>query len=103
MAPPDVMQPGSTHLPETPRLLPLPPVGPPGPTPLSSQPAASPVTFSVAHPPGGPGAPRSSALPSSGILATRPGQSSFHSFFLGVIATSLTLPATFLGVFFSSQ
>eukprot|EP00073_Rattus_norvegicus_P042838 XP_017444770.1 PREDICTED: protein transport protein Sec31B isoform X2 [Rattus norvegicus] len=73
MAPPDVMQPGSTHLPETPRLLPLPPVGPPGPTPLSSQPAASPVTFSVAHPPGGPGAPRSSALPSSGILATRPG------------------------------
>ncbi|GAB1302462.1 Protein transport protein Sec31B [Apodemus speciosus] len=73
MASPDVMQPGSTHLPETPRLLPLPPVGPPGPRPLSSQPSAFPVTFSMAHPPGGPGAQCASALPSPGILATRPG------------------------------
>ncbi|XP_031246289.1 protein transport protein Sec31B isoform X5 [Mastomys coucha] len=73
MASPDIMQSGSAHLPETPRLLPLPPVGPKGPNPLSSQSLVSPVTFSVAPSPGGPGAPCSSALPSSGILATRPG------------------------------
>ncbi|XP_076778223.1 protein transport protein Sec31B isoform X2 [Arvicanthis niloticus] len=72
MVSPDILQPGSTHLPETPRLLPLPPVGSPGPNPLHSQPSASPVTLSVAHPPGGPGAPCSSTLPSSGIVATCP-------------------------------
>uniref|UniRef100_A0A8C6QGV2 SEC31 homolog B, COPII coat complex component n=1 Tax=Nannospalax galili TaxID=1026970 RepID=A0A8C6QGV2_NANGA len=73
MASPDIMQPASTSLPETPRLFPLPPMGPPGPATLSSQPLASPVSFPVTYPPGGPGAPCSSALPSIGILTPHPG------------------------------
>ncbi|CAH6951547.1 Sec31b [Phodopus roborovskii] len=72
-ASPDIMQPGSTPLPETPRLLPLPPVGPAGPSPLSSLPSASPASFPVAYPPGGPGAPCSSIHLSTGILTPPPG------------------------------
>lgn len=80
VAPPDIMQPGSASLPETPRLIPLLPVRPPGLSPVSSQPPVPPVSFPVAHPPGGPGAPCSSTLPTTGILTPYPGQSSFHGF-----------------------
>ncbi|XP_051002588.1 LOW QUALITY PROTEIN: protein transport protein Sec31B [Acomys russatus] len=73
VASPDIMYPGSTHLPETPRLLPLPPMGPSGPNPLGSQLSASPASFPVANPPGGPGAPCSGALTSTGIFTPRPG------------------------------
>ncbi|XP_007938222.1 protein transport protein Sec31B [Orycteropus afer afer] len=69
MAPPGIMQPGSTSLPETPRLL---PVRPPGPSTLSYQPSAPPATFLVAHPPGGPGAPCFSTLPTPGISILHP-------------------------------
>ncbi|XP_060246179.1 protein transport protein Sec31B isoform X2 [Meriones unguiculatus] len=69
----DTMQPGSTPLPETPRLLPLPPMGPPGLNPLGSQLSASPASFPVVYPPGGPGAPCSSALTTTGIFTPRPG------------------------------
>nr|XP_048295126.1 protein transport protein Sec31B isoform X3 [Myodes glareolus] len=72
MASPDTVQPGSPLLPETARLLPLPPVGPPGPNPLSSLPSACPVRFSMAYPPGGPGASCSSTLPSTGISPPPP-------------------------------
>lgn len=86
---PDIMHPGSTHLPETPRLLlPLSPMGPPGPNPLGFQLSASPASFPVACPPGGPGAPCPSALTSTGVFTPLPGQSSFCGFFLGVIALS---------------
>ncbi|XP_070078832.1 protein transport protein Sec31B isoform X4 [Equus caballus] len=73
VAPPDIMQPGSASLPETPRLIPLLPVRPPGLSPVSSQPPVPPVSFPVAHPPGGPGAPCSSTLPTTGILTPYPG------------------------------
>ncbi|XP_040599895.1 protein transport protein Sec31B isoform X3 [Mesocricetus auratus] len=93
MASPDIMQPGSNPLPETPRLFPRPPMGPLGPSPLSSLPSASPVSFPVAYPPGGPGALCSSSLLSTGILTPRPGQSSFHApSGGGVIASSLPIP-----------
>ncbi|KAL1787202.1 transport Sec31B isoform X1 [Sigmodon hispidus] len=72
-ASPDIIQPGFALLPEAPRLFPLPPMGPPAPDPLSSQPIAWPVTFPVASPPGGPGAPCSRTLSSMGILTPRPG------------------------------
>ncbi|XP_052041129.1 protein transport protein Sec31B isoform X2 [Apodemus sylvaticus] len=96
MASPDIMQPGSTHLPETPRLLPLPPVGPPGPRPLSSQPSASPVTFSMAHPAGGPGAPCTGALPSPAILATHPGSQDAWNIASQGNLQKKKLPETFL-------
>uniref|UniRef100_G3THB3 Protein transport protein Sec31A n=1 Tax=Loxodonta africana TaxID=9785 RepID=G3THB3_LOXAF len=73
MASPDIMQPGSTSLPETSRLFPLLPVRPPGPSPMSSQPPPPPVSSLVAYPPGGLGAPYSSALPTTGILTSYPG------------------------------
>ncbi|XP_070415107.1 protein transport protein Sec31B isoform X18 [Equus przewalskii] len=73
VAPPDIMQPGSASLPETPRLIPLLPVRPPGLSPVSSPPPVPPVSFPVAHPPGGPGAPCSSTLPTTGILTPYPG------------------------------
>ncbi|XP_047409771.1 protein transport protein Sec31B isoform X1 [Sciurus carolinensis] len=72
MAAPDIMQPGSTSLSETPRLLPLPPVRPPGPSLLSSQLLAPSANFPMTYPPGGPGAPCSSSLPSANILTPRP-------------------------------
>ncbi|XP_068404476.1 protein transport protein Sec31B isoform X6 [Eschrichtius robustus] len=72
-APPDIMQAGSASLPETPRRLPLLPVRAPGFNPMSSQPPAPPVTFSAAHPPGGPGAPCADAFPTTGILTPQPG------------------------------
>lgn len=92
MANPDTMQPGSSPLPETPRLLPLPPMGLPGPSPLSSLPSASPVSFPVAYPPGGTGARCSSTPLSTGTLTPHPGQSSFHTPSWGVIASSLLIP-----------
>ncbi|XP_050001632.1 protein transport protein Sec31B isoform X3 [Alexandromys fortis] len=73
MASPDTMQPGSPLLPEAARLLPPPPMGPPGPSPLSSLPSACPVRFSMAYPPGGPGASCSTTLLSTGILPPHPG------------------------------
>ncbi|XP_061062708.1 protein transport protein Sec31B isoform X4 [Eubalaena glacialis] len=73
-APPDIMQAGSASLPETPRRLPLLPVRAPGFNPMSSQPPAPPVTFSAAHPPGGPGAPCADAFPTTGILTPQPGR-----------------------------
>ncbi|XP_038181598.1 protein transport protein Sec31B isoform X3 [Arvicola amphibius] len=73
MASPDTVQSGIPLLPEAARLLPLPPVGPPGPSWLSSPPSACPVRFSMAYPPGGPGASCSTTLPSTGILPPRPG------------------------------
>ncbi|XP_057633728.1 protein transport protein Sec31B isoform X2 [Chionomys nivalis] len=73
MASPDTVQPGSPLLPEAARLLPPPPMGPPGPSPLGSLPSACPVRFSTAYPPGGPGASCSTTLPSTGILPPHPG------------------------------
>ncbi|KAL6066811.1 hypothetical protein STEG23_038124 [Scotinomys teguina] len=72
-ASPAIMKPGSALLPETPRLLPLPPMGPAGPNPLGSLPSGSLVTFPVACPPGGPGSPCSRTLPSTGIWTPHPG------------------------------
>ncbi|XP_031538585.1 protein transport protein Sec31B isoform X4 [Vicugna pacos] len=72
-APPDIRQPGSASLPETPRLLPLLPVRPPGLSPGSSQPPALPVSFSAAHPPGGPSAPCTGVLPAAGTLTPHQG------------------------------
>ncbi|XP_039727421.1 protein transport protein Sec31B isoform X5 [Pteropus medius] len=73
MAPSNIMQPSSASLPENARLLPLPPVRPPGLGPMSSQPPAPPVSFPAAHPPGGPGAPCSSAFSITDILTPHPG------------------------------
>ncbi|XP_004428219.1 PREDICTED: protein transport protein Sec31B [Ceratotherium simum simum] len=73
MAPPDTMQAASASLPETPQLLHLLPVRPPCLSPMSLQPPAPPVSFPVAHPPGGPGAACSSAIPTTGILTPHPG------------------------------
>ncbi|XP_057590902.1 protein transport protein Sec31B isoform X4 [Hippopotamus amphibius kiboko] len=72
-APPDMMQPGSASLPEAPQLRPLLPVRAPGFGPMRSQPLAPPVSFSVARPPGGPGAPCASDFPMTGILTPHPG------------------------------
>lgn len=82
MAPSDIMQPGSASLPESVRLLPLPPVRPPGLDPMSSQPPTPPVSFPAAHLPGGPGTPCSSALSTTDILTRHPGKSFFHGFCL---------------------
>ncbi|XP_006157448.1 protein transport protein Sec31B isoform X3 [Tupaia chinensis] len=68
-----VMQPGSASLPEPPRLLPLLPVRPPAPGPVSFQPPAPPASFPVEFPPGGPSTPCSSAFPATGILTVHPG------------------------------
>ncbi|XP_012294857.2 protein transport protein Sec31B isoform X10 [Aotus nancymaae] len=73
MASPDIMQPGSTSLPETPRLFPLLPVRPPGPSHMVSHTPAPPVSFPVSTPPGGPGAPYSSVLPITGVMTPHPG------------------------------
>nr|XP_019580464.1 PREDICTED: protein transport protein Sec31B isoform X7 [Rhinolophus sinicus]XP_019580465.1 PREDICTED: protein transport protein Sec31B isoform X7 [Rhinolophus sinicus] len=73
MAPSDIMQSGSASLPETAGLLPLLPMRPPGLGPVSSQPPAPPISFPMAHPPGGPGVPCSGALPTTGILTPHPG------------------------------
>ncbi|XP_069316216.1 protein transport protein Sec31B isoform X2 [Eulemur rufifrons] len=72
MASLDIMQPGPTPLPETSRLLSLPPVRPLGPRPMSSQPPGPPASFPAAYPPGGPGAPCSSTLTATGILTSHP-------------------------------
>ncbi|KAM4851637.1 protein transport protein Sec31B [Thomomys bottae] len=68
MASPEVMQPGSTFLPE-----PLPPVGPPGPRALSSQVPTLPPSFPMTYPPGGPDAPPYSIPPNAGIWTPRAG------------------------------
>ncbi|KAM8783485.1 protein transport protein Sec31B isoform 2-T3 [Rhynchonycteris naso] len=73
MAPSGILQPGSASLPETARLLPLLPVSPPGLGPPSSQPPAPPGSFPAAHPPGGPSAPCSSAIQTTGILTPQAG------------------------------
>lgn len=80
MAPPDTIQPGSASLAETAQQLPLLPVRLPGLSPMSFQSPAPPVSFPVTHPPGGPGAPCSNALPTTGLSTVPPGQSSFHGF-----------------------
>lgn len=97
MACPDITQPGSTSLPETPRLFPLLPLRPPGPSHMVSHAPAPPVSFPVPYPPGGPVAPCSSVLPTTGILTPHPGQSSFHESLFWVIASPT--PPTTLGVF----
>nr|XP_010331486.2 protein transport protein Sec31B isoform X4 [Saimiri boliviensis boliviensis] len=73
MASPDIMQPGSTSLPETPRLFPLLPVRPPGPSHMVSHTPAPPASFPMSTPPGGPGAPCSSVLPTTGVMIPYPG------------------------------
>ncbi|VFV24479.1 Hypothetical predicted protein [Lynx pardinus] len=73
MAPPDTIQPGSASLAETAQQLPLLPVRLPGPSPMSFQSPAPPVSFPVTHPPGGPGAPCSNALPTTGLSTVPPG------------------------------
>lgn len=104
MAPSDVMQPGSASLPETAQRLPLLPVRPSVLHPMSSQLPAPPISFPTAHPPGGPGAPGSSALPTTGILTPHPGQSCFHGFpLLGHGLCLPHLPTTTLGVSSSRQ
>lgn len=104
MAPSDIMQPGSASLPETAGLLPLLPMSPPGLGPVSSQPPAPPISFPMAHPPGGPGVPCSGALPTTGILTPHPGQTFFHGFpLLGHCLPLPHLPTTTLGVSSSRQ
>ncbi|XP_058553463.1 protein transport protein Sec31B isoform X5 [Neofelis nebulosa] len=73
MAPPDTIQPGSASLAETAQQIPLLPVRLPGLSPMSFQSPAPPVGFPVTHPPGGPGAPRSNALPTTGLSTVPPG------------------------------
>ncbi|XP_029788243.1 protein transport protein Sec31B isoform X3 [Suricata suricatta] len=73
MAPPDIVQPGSSSLAQTGQRLPLLPVGHLGVSPMSFQPPAPPVSFPATHPPGGPGAPCSSASPTTGLAAAPPG------------------------------
>nr|XP_035920976.1 protein transport protein Sec31B isoform X1 [Halichoerus grypus] len=73
MVPPDVIQPGSTSLAETTRLFPPLPVRLPGVSPTSFRSLAPPVNFSATHPPGGPGAACSSALPTTGPSTAHPG------------------------------
>ncbi|XP_042764322.1 protein transport protein Sec31B isoform X4 [Panthera leo] len=73
MAPPDTIQPGSASLAETAQQIPLLPVRLPGLSPMSFQSPAPPVSFPVTHPPGGPGAPCSNALPTTGLSTVPPG------------------------------
>uniref|UniRef100_A0A8C5L2P4 Protein transport protein Sec31B n=1 Tax=Jaculus jaculus TaxID=51337 RepID=A0A8C5L2P4_JACJA len=73
LASPGIMQLGSVSLPENPGLLPCHPMGLAGPSSPSSQPPAPPVSLPVTYPPGGPGAPCSSALLSTCILTPHPG------------------------------
>ncbi|XP_045294536.1 protein transport protein Sec31B isoform X8 [Leopardus geoffroyi] len=73
MAPPDTIQPGSASLAETAQQLPLLPVRLPDLSPMSFQSPAPPVSFPVTHPPGGPGAPCSNALPTTGLSTVPPG------------------------------
>nr|XP_055108004.1 protein transport protein Sec31B isoform X3 [Symphalangus syndactylus] len=73
MACPDIMRPGSTSLPETPRLFPLLPLRPLGPSRMVSHTPAPPASFPVPYLPGDPGAPCSSVLPTTGILTPHPG------------------------------
>ncbi|XP_064451230.1 protein transport protein Sec31B isoform X10 [Mirounga angustirostris] len=73
MVPPDVIQPGSTSLAETARLFPPLPVRLPGVSPTSFRSLAPPGSFSVTHPPGGPGAACSSVLPTTGPSTAHPG------------------------------
>ncbi|XP_060497726.2 protein transport protein Sec31B isoform X9 [Panthera onca] len=73
MAPPDTIQPGSASLVETAQQIPLLPVRLPGLSPMSFQSPAPPVSFPVTHPPGGPGAPCSNALPTTGLSTVPPG------------------------------
>ncbi|XP_012517160.1 PREDICTED: protein transport protein Sec31B isoform X2 [Propithecus coquereli] len=70
MASLDIVQPGSTSLPETSRLLPLLPVRLLDPSPMSSQPPVPPASFPAAYTPGG--APCSSTIPATGILTSHP-------------------------------
>ncbi|XP_042816456.1 protein transport protein Sec31B isoform X16 [Panthera tigris] len=72
MAPPDTIQPGSASLAETAQQIPLLPVRLPGLSPMSFQSPAPPVSFPVTHPPGGPGAPCSNALPTTGVSTVPP-------------------------------
>ncbi|XP_042764334.1 protein transport protein Sec31B isoform X15 [Panthera leo] len=72
MAPPDTIQPGSASLAETAQQIPLLPVRLPGLSPMSFQSPAPPVSFPVTHPPGGPGAPCSNALPTTGLSTVPP-------------------------------
>lgn len=103
MATRDLLQPGSTSLAETARLLPLLPVRPPGLSPLSAPPPAPRVSFPAAHPPRGPGAPCSGISPVAGILAPHPGQSSFHGLcLLGHCLPLLPFPLPPPGVSFLS-
>ncbi|XP_012579356.1 PREDICTED: protein transport protein Sec31B isoform X2 [Condylura cristata] len=69
-APTDLTQPGSASLSVRPQLL---PVSPPDLSLLSLQPLAAPISFPVAPPPGGPGAPCSSSLPVTSLLTPHPG------------------------------
>uniref|UniRef100_A0A2R9B684 SEC31 homolog B, COPII coat complex component n=1 Tax=Pan paniscus TaxID=9597 RepID=A0A2R9B684_PANPA len=73
MACPGIMRPGSTSLPETPRLFPLLPLRPLGPDRMVSHTPAPPASFPVPYLPGDPGAPCSSVLPTTGILTPHPG------------------------------
>ncbi|XP_059254338.1 protein transport protein Sec31B isoform X5 [Mustela nigripes] len=69
----DAIQPSSTSLAETTRLFPPLPVRLPGVSPASFGSLAPPVNFSTTHPPGGPGAACSSALPITGPSTAHPG------------------------------
>lgn len=82
VVPPDALQPSSTSLAETTRLFPPLPVRLPGVSPASFRSLAPPVNFPTTHPPGGPGAACSSALPITGPSTAHPGQSSFQGFCL---------------------
>ncbi|KAG8523504.1 Protein transport protein Sec31B, partial [Galemys pyrenaicus] len=71
MTPPVTMQPVFASLSKMPEML---PVRLPGLSLMSPQPLAAPASFSVAHPPGGPGALSSSALLTACISTPLPGQ-----------------------------
>ncbi|XP_032168927.1 protein transport protein Sec31B isoform X9 [Mustela erminea] len=73
VVPPDAIQPSSASLAETTRLFPPLPVRLPGVSPASFGSLAPPVNFSTTHPPGGPGAACSSALPITGPSTAHPG------------------------------
>ncbi|XP_032738174.1 protein transport protein Sec31B isoform X5 [Lontra canadensis] len=73
VVPPDTIQPSSTSLAETTGLFPPLPVRLPGVSPTSFRSLAPPVNFSTTHPPGGPGAACSSALPITGPSTAHPG------------------------------
>ncbi|KAM6184758.1 LOW QUALITY PROTEIN: protein transport protein Sec31B [Rhynchocyon petersi] len=67
------IQPASASLPEIPQLLPLPPVRPLGPSPMSFQPLASSSSFPVVYSPGAAAVPPWSALPTVSILTPHSG------------------------------